>query len=251
MALTATATKTSRKEICRVLSMSKPCVVAQSPNKSNIMYIVEKKLETMEETFAPLVEELKRQRTQMDRVIIFGRTYENVTSIYLYMKSRLGQEMLEPIGAPNLVRFRLLDMFTACTHAGVKNAILEAFTNKSSPLRVVIATIAFGLGLNCPDIRRVIHWGPPDSIETYMQETGRAGRDGLNSKAVLYFNTTDLKATHIQLDMKAYCKNSEVCRRNLLLKDFEIPQSNEMHIPLCQCCDICRTTCQCEKCLTD
>lgn len=196
MALTATATKTSRKEIYSVLNMSKPCVVAQSPNKPNVMYIVKKNLETMEETFTPLVEELKQQRTQMDRVIIFGRTYENVTSIYLYMKSRLGQEMLEPIGAPNLVRFRLLDMFNACTHAGIESAIIEAFTEKNQPLRVVIATIAFGLGLNCPDVRRVIHWGPPDSIETYVQETGRAGRDGLNSKAV-YFNAMDLKVDHV------------------------------------------------------
>lgn len=104
------------------------------------------------------------------------------------MKSRLGQEMFDPIGAPNLVKYRLLDMFTACTHTSVKDAIVAAFTGGSSPLRIVIATIAFGMGLNCPDIQMAIHWGPPDSIETYLQEMGRAGRDGKPSRAVLYYD---------------------------------------------------------------
>lgn len=119
------------------------------------MYAVTLKSKTMEETFAPLVEKLRRQRANMGRVIVFCRRYEDVTRIYLYMKSRLGQEMFDPNGAPNLVKYmyHLLDTFTACTHTSVKDAIVAAFTDGSSPLRIVIATIAFGMGLNCPDIQ--------------------------------------------------------------------------------------------------
>ena len=53
-------------------------------------------------------------------------------------------------------------------------------------LRVVIATIAFGMGLDCPNVRRIIHWGPSNDVEAYIQETGRAGRDGESAEALLY-----------------------------------------------------------------
>ena len=139
---------------------------------------------------------------------MFCRTHDNVTRVYLYMESRLGTEMTEPIGAPNVVKYRLLDMFTACTHPSVKDAILAAFTQKSN-LRIVIATIAFGLGFNCPDVRRIIHWGPPNSVEDYLQETGQAGRDGLPAVAILYYNKTDLKGDHVHEDMKYYTEQNE------------------------------------------
>ncbi len=66
-------------------------------------------------------------------------------------------------------------MFTHCTHSSVKK-IIEQFSSES-PLRVLIATGAFGLGMNCPDIHQVIHWGLPQDV-AYVQESGRAGRDG-------------------------------------------------------------------------
>ena len=76
-------------------------------------------------------------------------------------------------------------MFTSCTETGVKNQILQSFTSPNSTLRIVIATIAFGLGVDCPDIRKIIHLGAPEDAESYIQATGRAGRDGKLSVAVL------------------------------------------------------------------
>lgn len=139
MALTATATKTSRKEICRVLGMRWSVVVAESPNKSNIKYSVLPKSSTFEETFAPLMEEVRRERINVDKTIIFCRTYDNVTRIYRFLKSRLGKGRTEPPGLPDLACFRIVDMFTACTHVDVKNSIIDSFQDPSSHLRIIIA----------------------------------------------------------------------------------------------------------------
>lgn len=58
--------------------------------------------------------------------------------------------------------------------------------------RIVVATIVFGMGIDCPDVHQVIHWGVPEDIETYVQETGRAGRDGLPSCALMFHGKGDL-----------------------------------------------------------
>lgn len=140
-------------------------------------------------------------------------------------------------------------MFTACTHPAVKDSILASFTTAQSTLRIVVATIAFGMGLDCPNIRRIIHLGPPNDIESYLQETGRAGRDNQPAKAILYYDKSDLKVQHIQESMKAYCRNTELCRRELLLKDFdqeETPSSNTDSVCTCMCCDICSKKCSCQ-----
>ena len=124
--------------------------------------------------------------------------------IYLFLKSRHGAEITEPIGAVDFARFRLVDMFTACTTATVKRTILELFCKSDSNLRIIVATVAFGMGLDCPNVRSVIiHWGPSGDIEQYLQETGRAGRDGLPAEAVLY--NVGLHGIAIEESMKVYC----------------------------------------------
>ena len=123
MALTATATRTTRQQVCSRLGMVKPVLVTESPNRMNIKYIVES-AENIEETFAPLVEEIRRLRTFMDKIIVFCRTYDDCSRIYLFLRSRLGSEGVEPIAAPDLSRFRLVELFTACTQKSVKDSIL-------------------------------------------------------------------------------------------------------------------------------
>ena len=149
----------------------------------------------------------------MDRVIVFCR----------FDSSDQGQA----IGAPE---YRLVDLFTACTPGmhtqertpkNVKDCIIENFCKSGSNLRIVVATIAFGMGLNCADIRRIIHWGPPGDIESYLQETGRAGRDGLPSIATLYIGPHDLRSPHLEDSIKIYCKNTNTCRRDIIAQDIQ------------------------------
>lgn len=91
---------------------------------------------------------------------------------------------------------RLVDKYDACTAPSVKNHIVQSFSDPQGVLRVVVATIAFGMGLDCPNVRHVIHWGPPDDIDNYVQESGRGGRDGEICMATLYYSARDLSYKH-------------------------------------------------------
>ena len=81
-------------------------------------------------------------------------------------------------------KYRLVDMYTSCTDSEVKEQI-DSFTKSDGILRIVCSTIAFGMGVDCPNVRLVIHLGPPDDTESYIQETGRAGRDEKHAEALL------------------------------------------------------------------
>ena len=76
----------------------------------------------------------------------------------------------------------MVEMITSNTDQSIKNEIIDLFT-KDSQLRVDIATVAFGMGLDCPDVRQVHHIGAHDDVESYIHETGGAGRDGMLSVA--------------------------------------------------------------------
>ena len=248
LALTATATIFNRQRICKILGMSNPAIVSESPNKPNIKYAVCLNPGTLEETFAPLVEEIKRCRQTTQRTIVFCRTYDTCGQIYLFLKCRLGKKITEPVRAPDVTQFRLVDMFSACTHPEVKDTILQLYSIPNSNLRVVIATIAFGMGLDCPNIYRVFHWGPSEDIELYLQETGRAGRDGNPAVAILYHGGKGVIARNIGDDMKEYCANKKQCRREVLLKHFDGRFVRDPSASLCKCCDVCERMCRCTLC---
>ena len=247
MALTATATLTTRKFIIKSLIMQKPDIIYVSPARDNILYtVVDKPKDGVGDFFKHIVGTLKVERSNMGWIIIFCKTYTNIISVYQYFKRQLGEYFTEPKGYPtNNVIYRMVDVYTQCTHDSVKKKIVTQFT-KESPLRVVIATIAFGMGINCPDMRHVIHWGVPDDAETYVQESGRAGRDGKLSCATIVKSASDLSQSHVTQHMIDYCINKALgCRRLLLFKDFD--ECNFL-CKGCKCCDVCQKSCSCGQC---
>lgn len=142
----------------------------------------------------------------MEWVLIFCRRYEECADIYELFNLNLGINFTEPIGSPDLSSYQLVDMYTSITQKEVKDTILKAICTPRSSLRVVICTISFGMGINCPDIRQVVHWGPSEDVEAYMQETGRAGHDGKISCALLFVSKSDLCAKGRHSSMLNYCK---------------------------------------------
>jgi len=113
MALTATATKETRTAVCRSCGMASPVIVAKVSNKPNIKHIVSSGTKNLEETIASIAEEVRHKRVTMNHTIIYCRTYDSCTQIYLYFKFILKVEIRKPIGTRDLAVFRLVDMFTA------------------------------------------------------------------------------------------------------------------------------------------
>lgn len=102
MALTATASKETRLIVCKLLGMSKPVIISKPPNRVNIKYIVSTKVGTMEKAFLPILEELWHHRSKMDRTIVYCRTYDACSTLYLYFRSSLGPEFTESVGVVDL-----------------------------------------------------------------------------------------------------------------------------------------------------
>ena len=150
----------------------------------------------------------------------------------------------EPPGLPNILELRLITLFTAASTKDMREIILQEFCKAESVLRVVVASNAFGMGIDIPDIARVINWGVPSTLEDLVQQTGRAGRNGLQADAILYNRNTSKKASK---EVKDYADNQLLCRRYLLFKDFLFSDLKETVTP-CQCCDLCTPMCCCSKC---
>ena len=100
------------------------------------------------------------------------------------------------------------------------------------------------MGLDCPNVRHIIHWGPSADIESYIQETGR---DGYLSRAVLYHSAADYRFSSNA--MVNYCKNTTECNRKLLFNEFdEFEDDLVSPCTLCLCCDVCKSMCNCNLC---
>lgn len=101
------------------------------------------------------------------------------------------------------------------------------------------------MGVDCPDVRQVVTFGVTEDVETYIQQIGRAGRDGKPALALLLNLSSSKKK--VSNNMKDYGKNSEICRRKVLFSDIDDYVHKEK-LPKCLCCDICGRECDCKNC---
>lgn len=166
LALTATATETVRSDIIHLLKLNKPKVVLTGFDRANLEFSVHRKTSAWRD-LQPYV--------------------TNVTgSVIVYV--------LKKIEAEEIARqLQLNGVHCDHYHSGVpinlRTETLKKF--KRDELKVIVATIAFGMGIDKSDVRYVIHYGASKNVETYYQEVGRAGRDGKHSKVVTFFDTED------------------------------------------------------------
>ena len=130
----------------------------------------------------------------------------------------------------------IVDIFTRVSTNAKKGEVVQSFAEVGGRLRLVLATTAFGMGIDCPDIRHIIHWGLPTTLEEYVQETGRCGRDGHSSRATSYQGKG---GRYANTKVKNYVENMTTCRCRLLFQEFLLYSEEDIKVEGSDCCDIC------------
>ncbi len=232
MALTATATPKVQQDILKNLDMSAENTFISSFNRDNLFYEIRPKI--------------KKDQTVKQIIQLIKEEFRNESGI-IYVQNRKTAEDLAEMLAVN-------DIKAAPYHAGLdpktRSATQDAFLMED--IDVICATIAFGMGIDKPDVRFVIHYDMPKSIENYYQETGRAGRDGLAGKCVAFYNYQDIlrlekflrdkpvaereMGAQLMQEVVAYAETAS-CRRRFLLHYFgEQYHEDDCH----KMCDNCK-----------
>ena len=244
MALTATATKDTLASVKKRLAMQDPVIVGLPPDRPNIKLITEPCPELCK-LCEVLAKELLEKRCNTIKTVVFCRSLKDCGNMCIMLKKLLGKHITEPPGLPDsFLPFRLIDVFTAASDTDLREEIIVEFCKPDTKLRLIIASTAFGLGIDCKDILRVINYGTPNTLEELVQEIGRAGRNGENAQAILYHKIIGNNVTE---SAKKYGENKTVCRRSLLFKDF-LFYGNHANITACKCCDLCVLLCDCNDC---
>ena len=141
-------------------------------------------------------------------------------------------------------------MFHANTPQHNKEVVLSSLTRPDRVVRVVFATEALGMGINFRDVNTIIHYGAPQSIEDYFQESGRGGRSGDPARSIVYWKPIDchpkkkLASTrdHEVAAVRHYLENDTSCRQQWLLHYFDTSFTTSVQDPLL-CCDVCARKC--------
>ena len=257
VAMTATATREYQRAITENLNMKNPSPVIANPDRANICYEVIQRpsyvkqgnVDQFEELLCPIAEEIITTTVRIPLTIIYS-SLELCGVGFAFLERVLGDKQFYPMDAPKPHQNRLFAQFHSPQTDKMKSEIISRIVTESCTQRVIFATLAFGMGIDSPYVERVIHFGVPRTMESFFQESGRAGRDGRPDKSTLYFNNNDIGANveGMQPIMREYCKNPKSeCRRKIILKHFgfRIPNVQEQSKSFC---DLCEKSCLSEFC---
>ncbi len=226
LALTATATKSVRDDIIVQLKMKNPEIFVASFNRKNIFLEVRAKKDPVFQ----VVDFLGRHRDESG--IIYCLSRKQVDSLTEELLKRGFSVLNYHAGLSDSLRLKNQDLF-------IKDRV-----------KIIVATVAFGMGINKPNVRFVINFDLPKTVEEYYQEIGRAGRDGLQSHALLLYGAQDIhkiryffqdaadpqKSEHLLQKMVEF-STARTCRRTMLLKYFGENHNEDADCE--NCCDVC------------
>jgi ATP-dependent DNA helicase RecQ len=228
IALTATADKLTRKDIVEKLELNRVATFISSFNRPNIRYTVEAK----RNSFDKLIDFLEKRKEESG--IIYCLSRASVVRLADDLKNMGYQALPYHAGLEKEVRANHQELFLR------------------DEVKIMVATIAFGMGIDKSNVRYVVHMDLPKNIESYYQETGRAGRDGLDSEALLFYSYADVAKMKNFVEIEENPEQTEIylkklsqmaefgdlvtCRRKFLLNYFD-----EETEPYCGNCDVCLT----------
>ena len=200
IALTGSATPATRADILKVLRIPDAAVVVTSFDRPNLVFAV-RRVRHDRERFALIRERVRHAAGASLVYTPTRRLTELVTRALLRTSVR---------AAP----------YHAGLSPGIRRRVLRAFL--AGEIRVIVATSAFGMGIDKPDVRQVLHWGPPPTLEAYYQEAGRAGRDGHPSECLVLWRREDLSWGNVDPAIERYVE-SRTNHRALILEYFGEP----------------------------
>ena len=233
MCLTATPNSDKRMQLIKILKLKHCHVIKFSPEKPIVKIILNNvsNFDKLPDLLEECIQMLLSKET-CPKSIIYCSSLKMCGHFYLLLKERFSNEEF-PIA-----------MYHSKTPDLIKEKVLNDFILANSFYRIIIATSALGMGVNIPNIRNVFHFGLPSDVESYVQEIGRAGRDGGKSVAVLSFRGCD--KANANADIKSFVSNTMQCRRQLLMSYFN--EDSCEAVILHECCDVCLKTCGCSVC---
>ncbi len=200
IALTGSATPATRADILRVLRMPDAAVIVTSFDRPNLAFAT-RPIRDDRERFA----------------VIRQRVKDGSGASLIYTPTRRLTELVTRALLRTSIRAA---PYHAGLSAGVRRGVLRAFL--ADRIHVIVATSAFGMGIDKPDVRQVLHWGPPPTLEAYYQEAGRAGRDGGLADCLILWRPQDFAWGNIDPVMKDYVE-SRTNHRQLILEYFGEP----------------------------
>lgn len=257
--LSATVTETMRKQICRLLLLSESEVstTAILPDRPNLFFHYHADVKYFQIELGWLAEHLVKGMKDAEKVIVYCRYMEHLEDIYAWLCTKLGYLKVPKVP----LKDRILTMYHGNITVEHEREVAQEFPKPASRLRCIVSTIAFGMGVDIPDVRYVVHWGTPKTSLNYWQEVGRCSRDGQKGNAHLYAIGGIMVPRQTDKDMLDLCKEvaNGACIRCgvlscLILPDMDIAAldalkaraprteqcAEDCSCELCTCCSNCR-----------